>query len=392
LEWVHSPAVLAHPLDGGEAVLLERDLEAACSGLGADGPAWRSLLGPFTDCWPELAQEILQPPLHLPSSPVLMARFGLRALRPASSTAGKFRSEKTRALWAGIAAHSFLPLDARASSAAGLALAITAHAVGWPMARGGTQALTNALVTHLESLAGSVHVNTPVTSLCDLPGADVTLCDVTPRQLMQLAGDNTLSGGYTKKLREFRPGPGSFKLDYALSQPIPWAAPECSRALTVHLGGTFAEIAASEQAMASGQLSDRPFVLLAQPTLFDTTRAPAGQHIAWAYCHVPYGYSGDATQHIEQQIERFAPGFRDTVVARTALSPAGLAAHDANLHGGDISGGAMDLRQLFFRPTARSYATSDAKLWLCSSSTPPGGGVHGMCGVNAARAALQRLR
>jgi phytoene dehydrogenase-like protein len=392
LEWIHPPAPLAHPLDGGEAILLERDLDAACAGLGEDGAAWRRLVGPFVPRWGQLAREILQPPLHIPRSPLLMARFGLRAMQPATWIARRFRRESTRALWAGIAAHSFLPLDAWGSSAAGLALAIAGHSVGWPMARGGTQSLTNALVAHLQSLGGEVLPGSAIESLQQLPAADVTLCDVTPRQLLQLSGtSNTLVPSYISKLQRFRPGPGSFKLDYALSQPIPWAAPQCSRALTVHLGGRFEEIAASEKAMSQGHFCDQPFVLLAQPTLFDPTRAPAGKHIAWAYCHVPHGFAGDATEQIGAQIERFAPGFRQTVLARSVLSPAGLAAHDANLHGGDISGGAMDLPQVFFRPSARSYATSDPALWLCSSSTSPGGGVHGMCGANAAARALRQL-
>jgi phytoene dehydrogenase-like protein len=322
---------------------------------------------------------------------LVLASFGFHALQPASWIARNFRSAKTKALWAGIAAHSMLPPDVAGSSAAGLMLAAAAHAVGWPLAYGGTRALTNALVAHLESLGGAVRLNSPVASLRDLPAANLTLCDVTPRQLLQLAGDK-LNLSYRSKLEQFRPGPGAFKVDYALSRPIPWAAPECGRALTVHLGGTWQEIAASEHAMAHAQLSARPFCLLAQPTLFDTTRAPVGKHIAWAYCHVPTGYTGDATQAIERQIERFAPGFRDTVLARSVLSPAGLAARNANLRGGDISGGAMDLRQIFFRPTARGYATSDAALWMGSSSTPPGGGVHGMCGVNAAKAALRQWK
>jgi len=392
LEWIHAPAPLAHPLDGGECVTLEHDLYAACAALGEDGRAWRRFVGPFVPHWPELARDVMRPVLHFPRSPFLLARFGLRALQPATWIARRFRSERTRALWAGIAAHSFLPLDALASSAAGLVLAIQAHGVGWPLARGGTQALTNALVAHLESLGGEVRLNSPVEDLRQLPQADMTLCDVTPRQLLQMGGEHLLSRGYKSRLRKFRSGPGAFKLDYALSAPIPWAAPECRRALTVHLGGSFAEIADSEAAMAQGGLSDRPFVLLVQPTLFDSTRAPEGKHIAWVYCHVPHGFTGDATDAIESQIERFAPGFRATVLARHALSPAGLAAQDANLAGGDIMGGAMDLRPIIFRPTARGYATSNPKLWLCGASTPPGGGVHGMCGYHAAQSALRGLK
>ena len=398
LEWVHSPAPVAHPLDGGEAVLLEHDLEETCQSFGKDGRPWRHLVGPFAGRWNELASEILQPQLHFPRSPFLMAGFGARAVLPASWTATNFGSPRTRALWAGLAAHSFLRLNQVGSSAAGLALAVAAHGPGWPLARGGSQALVNALVAHLRALGGVVHLNALVRTLKDIPPANATLFDTSPRQLLAITsgnvtyGRNKLSSRYISKLRRFRTGPGSFKVDYALSQPIPWANPECARALTVHLGGSFEEIEASELAVARRKLSDRPYVLLAQPSLFDPTRAPLGKHVAWAYCHVPNGYSGDATAHIERQIERFAPGFRDCVLARGALSPAGLEAMDANLLGGDISGGAMDLQQMLVRPSLRNYATSDPAIWLCSASTPPGGGVHGMCGAHAADAALHWLR
>jgi phytoene dehydrogenase-like protein len=400
LEWVHAPAPLAHPLDDGTAVVLERDLAAAAATLGEDGHAWRRIFEPLATRWPELAADILRPIAHVPSSPFLLARFGLQALQPASWQAGRFKSERTRALWAGMAAHSFLSMHSWGSAAAALVLGAQAHAVGWPEARGGTQALTNALVAYLAELqsqnGGELHLNSRVQSLMELPAADLVMCDVTAGQLAALAqtssSSNKFSDGYKRTLRRYRPGPGVFKVDYALSAPIPWRAPDCGRALTVHLGGSFAEIAASEKAMAEGRLVDAPFVLLAQPTLFDDTRAPAGKHIAWAYCHVPYGCTEDRLAALEGQIERFAPGFRECVLARRVLGPAELAAMDANLAGGDISGGAMDLRQLFVRPTVRGYATSDRRVWLCSSSTPPGGGVHGMCGANAAAAALRSLR
>jgi phytoene dehydrogenase-like protein len=392
LEWVHSPVPLAHPLDGGDAILLRRDLDEACNALAHDGNAWRRLVGSFVPRWNALAHEILQPPLHISKSPFLLGAFGARAMLPANWTATNFRSPKTKALWAGMAAHSFLRLNAPGSSAAGLALAVTAHAQGWPIARGGTQSLVYALTRHLESLGGTVQLNALVKSLKDIPPAQVTLFDTSPRQFLAIvAGANMLKPRFISRLRPFRPGPGSFKLDYALSRPIPWAATECATAATVHLGGTFTEIAISEQAVANRTVADKPFVLLAQPTLFDPSRAPEGKHIAWAYCHVPYGYRGDATDAIERQIERFAPGFRDCVLARRALTPAAMEARDANLHGGDISGGAMDPMQMFFRPTARGYATSNPALWLCSASTSPGGGVHGMCGANAARAVLRML-
>jgi phytoene dehydrogenase-like protein len=390
LQWIHSPAPLAHPLDDGSAVVQERDLGAACAALREDGDAWRGIFGPLAAQWTEFAAGVLQAPLHLPKLPLLMARFGAAALQPASWQARRFKSERTRALWGGLAAHSFLRMEQWGSSAAALVLGAAAHAVGWPMAQGGTQALTDALAAHLASLGGVLHLESPVRALSTLPPADLVLCDVSPPQLNALAGD-MLTSSYKQALRNFRAAPGVFKVDYALSQPIPWQAPECARALTVHVGGSYGEIATSEDAMARGRITPGPFVLLSQPTLFDATRAPAGKHIAWAYCHVPYGCADDRLAALEAQIERFAPGFRDCVLARRALGPAGLAAMDANLHGGDITGGAMDLPQSFVRPTARGYATSDRRIWLCSASTPPGGGVHGMCGYHAARAALRSL-
>jgi phytoene dehydrogenase-like protein len=299
-----------------------------------------------------------------------------------------FRSARTRALFAGLAAHSFLSLDEPLSAAMGLVLGGAGHAVGWPVPRGGTQAVTDALVGHLRALGGEVHLSRRIGSVGEVPQG-LVLCDVSPRQLMAIAGER-LSASYRRSLERFRPGPGAFKVDYALSEPIPWRAKECGRAITVHLGGTMEEIARSEWAMAHGRCAERPFVLLAQQSLFDPTRAPEGKHTAWAYCHVPNGSTVDMTQRIEDQIERFAPGFRDCVLARHVSTPAWLESRDANLVGGDISGGAMSVRQMLFRPDLRQYSTSDRHLYLCSSSTPPGGGVHGMCGYYAARVALRR--
>jgi phytoene dehydrogenase-like protein len=391
LEWIHSPAPVAHPLDDGTAVVLERNLGDAAPALGADGKAWRRMLGPFVEHWQEFAPEILQP-VHLFSShPLLMARFGMIAFRSAESLASGFRNERTRALFAGMAAHSFLKMDDTLSGAFGILLAVSAHAVGWPIPRGGSQSITNALCGHIAKLGGRVKMSTRVESLEALREYDVTLCDVGPRQLVRMAGER-LSAGYRRRLEGYRYGPGAFKVDYALSQPIPWRAKECARAATVHLGGSFAEIAASEKAMASGQPPERPFMILAQPSLFDPTRAPSGKHTAWVYCHVPNGSEFDMLQRMEAQIERFAPGFKDCVLARKVFSPAGLEAMDANLVGGDIGGGAMDLRQFLFRPTRMQYATSAKDIYLCSSSTPPGGGVHGMCGYHAARLALSRMK
>ena len=392
VEWIHPPSPLAHPLDDGTAVMLERDLDDAANALGADGRRWRSFFRPLAENWPQLAAEILQPIIHIPRHPFLLARFGIPALMPAHMFAGRFlKDERTRALFAGIAAHSFLPLDAPFSSSGGITLAAAAHAVGWPMARGGAQSLTNALASILGELGGCIHTHSPVTSLDAFVRDTLFLCDISPRQLLAITG-HRLKWNFQQSLSRFKPGPGAFKLDYALSEPIPWTAKDCLRAGTVHLGGTLAEIAASECAIADGNHPDRPFVLLAQPTLFDKTRAPEGKHIAWAYCHVPNGSTVDMADRIETQIERFAPGFRECILGRHISSPTTLESMDANLIGGDISGGAMTLRQTILRPTRRNYATSDPNIFLCSASTPGVGGVHGMCGYHAAQAALKSSR
>jgi phytoene dehydrogenase-like protein len=389
LKWLRPPAPLAHPLDDGTAVMLERDPAEADAALGQDGKAWRRAIAPFAENWPAFAEEVLGPVMHLPRHPFLLAHFGLYALMPANLFCRlHFKSLRTRALFAGLAAHSFLSLDQPLSTAVGLVLGAAAHAVGWPVPEGGAQAVTDALSGCLEELGGKIHLSRRVTSLEDLP-TGLTLCDVAPRQLVAIAGDR-LTASYRRSLSRFQPGPGAFKVDYALSEPIPWRARECLRAITVHVGGTMEEIVESEYAMAHGQHAERPFVLVAQPSLFDATRAPAGKHVAWAYCHVPNGSTVAMKERIENQIERFAPGFRDCVLARHVSTPAGLEARDANLIGGDISGGAMSVGQVLFRPGIRQYATSLRNLYLCSSSTPPGGGVHGMCGYHAARLALRR--
>ena len=391
LEWIYSPAPLAHPFDDGSAITLERNLEDAERVLREDGRAWRNLMAPLVRNWPAFAKDVLQPLLRFPSHPFLLAKFAQDALAPATFVARRrFRNERTRALFTGLAAHSFLSLNEPLSASFGLVLGAAAHAVGWPIPRGGAQAITNALSAHLVRLGGKIIPSTRVEDLDHLRKYDVVLCDITPQQLLHLS-QGKLSPGYRKRMEEFRYGPGVFKADYALSSPIPWRSAECLRAATVHLGGSMAQIAASEAAMASGAIAEQPFVLLAQPTLFDPSRAPAGKHIAWAYCHVPNGSSCNMLPRIEAQIERFAPGFRECVLARRASSPADLQSMDANLVGGDISGGASDFRQFLFRPTWRQYATSDERIYLCSSSTPPGGGVHGMCGYNAAKLALRRL-
>lgn len=391
LEWIHSPSPLAHPFDDGTAVCLERNLWEAESWLGADGKAWRNLMAPFAERWAELVPEVLRPLPSLPRHPWLMARFGLNAFVSARTLAfGLFRHQRARALFAGFAAHSFLSLEQTLSAAFGMLMAIPAHAVGWPIPRGGSQLLTNALCAHLVKLGGRIHTSQRIDDISMLPPNDVTICDLTPRQLLRIAG-RRLSSAYKNRLANFRYGPGVFKVDYALGNPIPWRAAECLRAATVHLGGTFEEIAASEAAVHNGEHPARPFALLSQPTLFDSTRAPAGKDIAWAYCHIPNGSQTDMLSRLEDQIERFAPGFRDCILARRVFSPADLERMDANLVGGDIGGGVLDLRQFLFRPSWRHYATSARNIYLCSASTPPGGSVHGMCGYYAARMALSRL-
>lgn len=390
LEWVRSPAPLAHPLDDGSAIVLEQDLEAAADGLGSDGVIWRQLMEPLVKHWSEFAREALGPVLKIPRHPWLLARFGMNALLPARIVANRFKSDRTRALFAGLAAHSFLAMDEPLSSAVAIMMAIPAHVVGWPIARGGSQSLTNALCNYLAQLGGQVVTSARVESLQGLAGYDLILCDLTPRQLLAIAGQQ-LSDRYKRQLNKYRYGPGVFKVDYALSAPIPWKASECLRAATLHLGGRFEEIAASEKAVRNGEHPERPFVLLAQPTLFDGSRAAAGKHTAWAYCHVPNGSTFDMLPRLENQIDRFAPGFREVVLARHVLSPAHLEGMNSNLVGGDIAGGAIDLRQLLFRPTWRLYGTSARNIFLCSSSTPPGAGVHGMCGYHAAKRALARL-
>jgi phytoene dehydrogenase-like protein len=390
LEWIHSPAPLAHPLDDGTAVVLERNLDDARASLGVDGDAWCRLVQAFVEHWWEFAPDVLRPQPSIPSHPWLMAHFGMNALLSAETISRRFRSERTRALFAGLAAHSFLALDEVLSGAFGLLMAIPAHAVGWPVPRGGSQSITKALCGYLNRLGGLVHTSTRVDSVDSLPESDLTMCDVTPRQLLAIAG-SSFAPYYRRRLQRFRYGPGVFKVDYALSGPIPWRAAECGRAITLHLGGTFAEIAASEKAVRSGEVAEKPFVLLAQPSLFDGTRAPAGKHTAWAYCHVPNGSKENMLERIENQIERFAPGFRDVVLARRTFSPAELESMNANLVGGDINGGVLDLRQFLMRPAWQQYATSARNIYICSASTPPGGGVHGMCGYHAANSALRRL-
>jgi len=389
IEWVHPEAPLAHPLDDGTAVVVERSLEDTARGLGPDEAAYHKLVSPFVRRWDTLAAAVMAP-LVPPKHPVLMARFGLQGLRSAEGLARKvFRGVRARALFAGLAAHSMQPLDALVTASFGLTLACTAHACGWPMAKGGSQRIADGLVRYLESLGGTIVRGRRVVSIGELSAARVVLLDVSPRQLVAIAGER-LPSGYARRLSRYRHGPAVFKVDWALEGAIPWTARECARAGTVHLGGTLEQIAASEAAVARGGVSKAPFVLLAQQSLFDASRAPAGKHTAWAYCHVPNGFAEDVTERIEAQVERFAPGFSKRILKRHVMSPAAFEAHDANYVGGDIVGGANTLRQMIARPVfgLNPYAIPVNGWYLCSASTPPGGGVHGMCGYHAAKAAL----
>ncbi|MBW3661091.1 MAG: NAD(P)/FAD-dependent oxidoreductase [Gemmatimonadetes bacterium] len=390
LEWIHPHAPLAHPLDQGGAVLLERSVDATASGLGADAAAWRELVGPFVDRWDALARDLLGPP-RFPRRPVTALRFALRALRSSRSlTRARFRGERARALFSGIAAHSMLPLDVVPSAAVGTILGIAGHAVGWPVPKGGAGTITGALAAYFRSLGGTIETGRWIRSLGDLPPARAILLDVTPRQLLSIAGPR-LPALYRSRLARWRYGPGVFKVDWALEGPIPWRDPACARAGTVHLGGREAEIEAAEAAVARGEHPKRPFVLLAQPSLFDPTRAPAGKHVAWAYTHVPVGSELDVGDRIAAQIERFAPGFADLVLARRSAGPAELERRNPNCVGGSIGGGSQDLAQTIARPLPRPdpYRVPGTRLYLCSSSTPPGPGVHGLCGWYAARSAIR---
>jgi phytoene dehydrogenase-like protein len=385
IPWIEPAAPCAHPLDDGTVVLLEHSIEDTVANLDAfDGRKYRSLLEPLAHDFADLAADLLGPIQHISHHPLLLARFGFSALLPGASLArSRFSGVRARALFAGMAAHSALSLEAPASAAVGLVLMAAGHTTGWPIVRGGAQTLTDALATHLELLDGHIETGREVRKL---PEADLILADVTPRQLLRIAGP-VLPPPYRRQLERFRYGAGTFKIDYALNSPIPWTANECSRAATVHLGGTLEEIVASERHFTS----NTPFVLVVQPSLFDPTRAPAGHHTAWAYCHVPNGSPADRLEAIERQIERFAPGFRDCIVARSISPPAALERWNPNLIGGDLSAGAMNLRQLLLRPTASLYRTPISGLFLCGASTPPGGGVHGMAGFHAAQAALRHL-
>jgi phytoene dehydrogenase-like protein len=395
LEWVHPAAPAAHPLPDGSAVILERSFEAMVASLGTDGPAWRRLIGPCLERWDALLASFLGPMLRVPRHPIALAGFGLRAIWPAAFVARRlFAGEPARALFAGLAAHSILDLRAPLTSTFGVLFATAAHAGGWPAARGGSQRIADALISYLRTLGGEVVTSHPVGSLADLPRARVALFDVTPRQLIAIAGDR-LAPGYRHRIERYRYGPASFKIDYALDGPVPWKAEECSRAASVHVGGLFADVASAEADVARGRHPARPLLICTQPSLFDDSRAPSGRHTFWVYCHIPRGSDVDMTSSIEAQLERFAPSFRDRVLARHVMNPAAIEAHNANCVGGDIAAGSHGGLQLIARPvlSTNPYAVPIDGLpaFLCSASTPPGAGVHGMCGWWAAKAALREL-
>lgn len=393
LEWVHPPIPLAHPLDDGLAALLKRPVEETAKEMGADAAAYRQLFGPLAADAASLFADLLGP-VRLPKHVITAVRFGWQAIRSGRGLAeAHFRGKPARALIAGLSAHAVLPLEQRPGAAIALMLGIAGHAVGWPMPRGGAQKIADALTSYFRSLGGEVITGQPVKSLEELPPNRAVLLDLTPRQVIALVGDS-LPARYRSRLARYRYGPAAFKLDWALSGPIPWRAPDCAQAGTVHLGGTLEEIATSERQVWEGAHPENPFVLLSQPSLFDSSRAPQGRHTAWGYCHVPNGSTFDMASRIEAQVERFAPGFRDLIMARHVLSPTDLELHNPNYIGGDINGGVADLWQLFARPVASldPYKTPVPGLYLCSSSTPPGAGVHGMCGYFAAQSVLRDLK
>ena len=394
LEWAYSPAAIAHPLDDGSAATLEVSVDATASRLGEDEKTYRELMQPLAKHAGGIFDDILRPIVAWPPPrhPFLLARFGLTGLPPATHVAKRFKTAHARALLGGSAAHSFLPLERVGSTSFGIALMLAGHATGWPAAKGGSVAIIEAMASYLRSLGGSIEVDRPVRSLRDVPASRVVIFDVTPIQLAYIAPDD-LPARYLRRLGRFHYGPGVFKVDYALDGPIPWKAAECARSATVHVGGTIEEIAAHEREVFYGRMTDKPFVLCAQQSMFDATRAPEGKHTGWAYCHVPHGSAFDATEAIERQIERFAPGFRDRILARHTFNTAQYEEYNPNIVGGDIAGGANTMMQFLTRPFPKldPYATPNERIYICSSSTPPGGGVHGMCGYWSARSVLRRV-
>jgi phytoene dehydrogenase-like protein len=389
LEYLYPEVDAAHPFDNGTAAIVKRSIDETARLLGSDAQTYLDLFEPLVKSWPALAPDVLGP-LHFPKEPLAMAKFGLNALQPATLLAKRFKTMEAKGLFAGMAAHAIQPLNNIATSAIALVLMANAHLGGWPIPKGGSQQIADALASYFLSLGGKIQTDTYVTSLQQLPSAHAVLFDITPKQLLQIAG-HKFSPIYKWQLERYRYGDGVFKIDWALDAPIPFTANDCRKAGTVHIGGTLEEIVASEKAPANGQHSDKPYVLLAQQSLLDTSRAPEGKHTAWAYCHVPNGSTKDMTAIIENQIERFAPGFKETILAKHTFNTAQMQEYNPNYIGGDINGGIIDIGQLFTRPALRwsPYKTSAKGLYICSSSTPPGGGVHGMCGYYAAKRVLK---
>lgn len=391
LEFIEPTLAAAHPFDDGTAAFLCRSIEATADSLGEDKTAYLNLIGPVVKDWDKLVGNILSP-LKFPDHPLLLAKFGLKALQSSQQLSKRFRTEKAKGLWAGMTAHAIQPLNKLTTGAIGMVLSAVGHVHGWPVPKGGSQNVADALAAYFISLGGKIQTGFMVKSLDELPPAKAVLLDLTPKQILAISGKR-LSGLYKWQLNHYRYGMGVFKVDWALSAPIPFTAANCMQAGTVHIGNTFAEIARTEQQTANDIHPEKPFVLLAQSSLFDTSRAPAGKHTAWAYCHVPHGSSKDMTTAIEKQIERFAPGFRDTILAKSTMNTVQVEAYNPNYIGGDINGGIIDIGQLYTRPALRisPYRTSAKGVYICSSSTPPGGGVHGMCGYYAAKQALTDL-
>lgn len=389
LQYIYPSLSAAHPFDDGSAAVLTKSLTATAQQLGDDAEAYRELIDPVVRDWPQLADSLLGP-MRLPEHPRKMTRFGLKALRSAHAVSEIFSTERAKGLWAGMAAHSIMPLDKMTTAAVGLVLMAAGHLRGWPLARGGSQQIANALASYFTSIGGTIETGVYIKTLDQLPKARAVLFDVTPKQLLEIAG-HKFSSVYSWQLKRYRYGPGVFKVDWALDGPVPFKASECLEAGTVHIGGTFDEIASSEKAAWEGSHPEKPFVLMSQQSLFDDTRAPEGKHTVWAYCHVPNGSTRDMTHAIEAQIERFAPGFRDRILGRHVMNTENLEAYNPNYIGGDIAGGVLDLTQLYTRPSLKSspYRTSEENIFICSSSTPPGGGVHGMCGYHAAQRAMK---
>ncbi len=391
LAWIQPDVPVAHPLDEQSAAALFRSLDRTAEHLGRDGKKYRKLIGPLVNSWDKLSTDILAPFSLTPSHPLLMARFGLQALRSAERLVKKFTTAKGRALFAGLAGHGMLPFNKAATSGIALVLGISAHRVGWPLPKGGSHAITKAMAAYFKSLGGTIKTGTEILTVDQLPDSKTVFFNTTPKQILSIAGDK-LSDNYTKKLKQYQYGCGVFKLDLALSEPIPWKDQVCRKTGTVHVGGTFEEIASSEKAANNGRHPEKPYVLVAQQSLFDDSRAPSGKHTCWAYCHVPNSATKDMTNPILNQIERFAPGFRDCIIAQHAMNTVAMETYNPNYIGGDINGGKQDITQLFTRPTSLfdPYHIPDTNFYICSSSTPPGGGVHGMCGYHAAESALRQ--